>query len=345
MANDSGAIETTNVHPLRLGGITFVGASSAFQNMFDMLCRIARTDATVLIEGETGTGKELAARAIHYESARRSGPFIPINCGAIPDALVESEFFGHRRGAFTDAKDSSPGILRLAHTGSIFLDEVDALSSKAQVVLLRFLQNRCVRQVGDATERTVDVRVLAASNTPLAGLVQKREFRQDLFYRLHVLQVELPPLRDRGADAELLADHFLSELCSRYGRAKLVLDRASKEWLLAQSWPGNIRQLENCLEREVVLSEDRSSLRLSTVPPRNDVGALVRGDDASNPWNYRHAKACALEKFDRRFLETLLHFAQGNVSFAARLAGKERRDLGRLLRKYEIAPRTFRPET
>lgn len=312
--------------------------------MFNMLARIARTDATVLVEGETGTGKELAARAIHYESARRSGPFIPVNCGAIPDALIESELFGHRRGAFTDAKDSSPGILRLAHTGSVFLDEVDALSAKAQVVLLRFLQNRCIRQVGDATERSVDVRVLTASNTPLSALVQRREFRQDLFYRLDVLHVELPPLRHRGADAQLLADHFLDELCSRYARPKLALDHESMEWLLGQTWPGNIRQLENLLEREVVLSEDRSLLRLSMVQQRNDAGASANAAGGSNPWNYRHAKACALEKFDRGFLETLLHFAQGNVSFAARLAGKERRDLGRLLRKYEIAPRTFRSE-
>jgi len=308
-----------------------------------MLERIARTDATVLIEGETGTGKELAARAIHYGGARRSGPFIPVNCGAIPDALIETELFGHRRGAFTDAKDNSPGILRLAHTGSIFLDEVDALSPKAQVVLLRFLQNRCVRQVGDTTERSVDVRVLAASNTPLASLVEQRAFRQDLFYRLHVLHVELPPLRQRGADAQLLADHFLTELSGRYSRPKTSLDSESMDWISSQSWPGNIRELENLLEREFLLSDGLPSLRLSTVRLRSAEGA-ASGAGPSDPWNYRRAKANALENFDRGFLETLLHFAHGNVSFAARLAGKERRDLGRLLRKYDIVPHTFRSE-
>lgn len=330
---------------VRLGGIAFVGASPAFQSMCNLLARIARTDATVLIEGETGTGKELAARAIHYESARRAGPFIPVNCGAIPEALIESEFFGHRRGAFTDAKDNSPGMLRLAHTGALFLDEVDALSPKAQVVLLRFLQDRCVRRVGESSERAVDVRVIAASNAPLADLVERRAFRQDLFYRLHVLHAELPPLRQRRADALLLADHFLAALHSRYGRPAVALDDESRAWLLRQAWPGNVRQLENLLEREFLLSEGRPLLRLSAVADGNAASSAANDARTRDSWNYRHAKACAIEEFDRGFLEMLLRFAQGNVSLAARLAGKERRDLGRLLRKYAIAPRTFRSET
>jgi len=323
-----------------VGGVRFIGASLAFHGMCDMLARIARTEATVLIEGETGTGKELAARAIHYEGVRRAGPFIPVNCGAIPDALMESEFFGHRRGAFTDAKDNSPGMLLLAHTGTLFLDEVDALSSRAQVALLRFLQDRTIRRVGEATERPVSVRVVAASNAALEDLVARRLFRQDLFYRLQVLHIELPPLRQRGADTLLLAEHFLAALSERYARPPFALDDRSKAWLLRQSWPGNVRQLENLLEREFLLAEGQSTLRLSTMPAQDDPAAdsFARAD----AWNYRSAKACAVETFDRRFLETLLQFAQGNVSLAARLAGKERRDLGRLLRKYAIVPQTFR---
>jgi len=329
-------------HAVKLGGVGFVGASQAFHGMCEMLARIARTEATVLIEGETGTGKELAARAIHYGGVRRAGPFIPVNCGAIPESLIESEFFGHRRGAFTDAKDSSPGMLLLAHSGTLFLDEVDALSSRAQVALLRFLQDRTIRRVGEAHERAVDVRVIAACNTPLEDLVARREFRQDLFYRLQVLHVELPPLRQRGTDALLLADHFLGALCERYARPLLILDDQSKAWLLRQSWPGNVRQLENLLERDFLLSEGQSLLHLSMVPDHDDSSANASaGPDA---WNYRSAKACAMETFDRRFLETLLRFAEGNVSLAARLAGKERRDLGRLLRKYAIAPQAFRSE-
>ncbi len=330
---------------IKLGGVGFIGVSQAFHGMCDMLARVARTEATVLIEGETGTGKELAARAIHYEGARRAGPFIPVNCGAIPDALIESEFFGHRRGAFTDAKDSSPGILLLAHTGTLFLDEVDALSPKAQVALLRFLQDRTIRRVGEASERPVDVRVIAASNAALEDLVERRTFRHDLFYRLQVLHVALPALRDRGADSLLLADHFLAALCERYARPFLSLDEASRAWLLRQSWPGNVRQLENLIEREFLLSEGRPVLHLSAVPE------VYRAEPAANPrsaldaWNYRRAKACAMETFDRRFLETLLQAAHGNVSLAARIAGKERRDLGRLLRKYDIEPRTFRSES
>jgi len=324
-----------------------VGASSAFRSMCGLLTRIARTEATVLIEGETGTGKELAARAIHYESARRTGPFIPVNCGAIPDALVESEFFGHRRGAFTDAKESSPGMMLLAHKGTLFLDEVDSLSVKAQVVLLRFLQDRTVRRLGDATERTVDVRVITACNTPLEQLVARRQFRQDLFYRLHVLRVELPPLRLRGVDPILLAEHFLAALSARHLQPAVRLDEESRAWLLQQPWPGNVRELENLIEREFLLAEGRPVLRLSQIPSGAAEDSAPPVPDASqaapDAWNYRRAKTNAMETFDRHYLETLLRFAHGNVSLAARIAGKERRDLGRLLVKYAIAAESFRP--
>jgi transcriptional regulator with PAS, ATPase and Fis domain len=315
-----------------------IGNSAAFVATSKFLTRIAQCDATVLLEGETGTGKELAARAIHYGGSRRKGPFIPINCGAIPDALVESELFGHRQGAFTDAKHSSPGILYLAHGGTLFLDEVDSLSPKAQVTLLRFLQERTIRRVGEATERRVDVRVVAASSRNLEGLIEQTLFRADLFYRLNIMYVLIPPLRERGTDIELLAAHFIRALHQRYG-GPTALDSRSIAWLHTQRWPGNVRQLENFLEREYLMSEGQNLLSFSGL---KDAGER---DKASERWNYRTAKARVVENFNRRYLDELMLFTRGNVSVAARASGKERRDLGRLLRKYAIQPGNFRSES
>lgn len=317
--------------------VGMVGNSPAFLAMVKLILRIAQRDATVLLEGETGTGKELAARDIHYNGPRRKGPFIPVNCGAIPESLVESELFGHGQGAFTDAKRASPGILLLAHGGTLFLDEVDSLSPKAQVTLLRFLQERTIRRVGESLERSVDVRVVAASSRGLEVLVEHGLFRSDLFYRLNIMYVKIPSLRERGADIELLAAHFIAQLSRRYsGPSKL--DAASITWLHTQPWPGNVRQLENFLEREYLLDEGLAELRFS-----------VLGEPACEPqrecWNYRTAKARVVESFNRRYLEELMRFSRGNVTLAARAAGKERRDFGRLLRKYAIQPESFRAET
>ena len=326
-----------------LGGVHFIGDSASFQAMCEQLRLIARTHANALIEGETGTGKELAARAIHYDGVRSGGPFIPVNCGAIPDSLIESEFFGHRRGAFTDARESSPGIVQLAHGGTLFLDEVDSLSPRAQIALLRFLQDRTIRRVGEGTERAVDVRVLAASNSSLAELVRRGAFRQDLYYRLHIMQLTLPPLRERGADVLLLARHFLERFAHRYLRAPLEPDLESRDWLQRQPWPGNIRQLENLLEREFHMCTDERVLRLSVL---REQAVPVSADqrDGMRNWNYGDAKAQVLAEFDRRYLVALMRSARGNVTRAAQLAGKERRDLGRLLGKYSISPSDYRIE-
>lgn len=310
-----------------------IGASPAVLELHRALTRIARCDASVLIEGETGTGKEVAARAIHYGSARGDGPFVPINCGAIPDALFESELFGHSRGAFTDAKRSSPGILSLAEGGSLLLDEVDSLTAKAQVALLRFLQDRKYRRVGEGSLRSSNVRVLAASNRNVEQLVNASLFRMDLYYRLNVMHVALPPLRERGDDVVLLARHFLKSLCARLRLPPVRLDPESETWLREQRWPGNIRQLENLIERELLLADKPDVMRLSSAP-------ASRAKRVHTPiavdWNYRRAKAETLEQFNRRFLTDLMQASRGNVSLAARACGKERRDLGRLLRKYSI---------
>jgi transcriptional regulator with PAS, ATPase and Fis domain len=321
------------------GGIPFLGESAIFAAAREHIRRIARTDATVLIEGETGTGKELAARVLHYEGRRCAGPFIPINCGAIPESLLESELFGYRQGAFTDAKRNSPGVLLLADGGTLFLDEVDSLSLRAQVALLRFLQDRTVRPLGSGPERKLDVRIIAATNRKLAELVDRQLFRQDLYYRVNVMHVEMPPLRMRDKDIELFATYFLQQLSARNGVAPPLLDSRSREWLKSHSWPGNIRELENLMEREFLLSEGADVLHLSFLDCQEG-----RQTASEERWNYRQAKAHVVEEFDRRFLQQLMRFARGNVALAARTSGKERRDLGRLLRKYAIAPGEFRSD-
>ncbi len=321
------------------GGIPFLGKSAVFAAARERIRRISRTDATVLIEGETGTGKELAARVLHYEGRRCAGPFIPINCGAIPESLLESELFGYRQGAFTDAKRNTPGVLLLADGGTLFLDEVDSLSLRAQVALLRFLQDRTIRPLGSGAERKLDVRIITATNRKLAELVDQHLFRQDLYYRVNVMHVEMPPLRMRDDDIELFANYFLQQLAARHAVAPPLLDSRSRAWLRSHPWPGNIRELENLMEREFLLSEGADVLRLSFLG-----GQEKRQTASEERWNYRRAKAHVVEEFDRRFLQQLMRFAHGNVALAARTSGKERRDLGRLLRKYAITPGEFRGE-
>jgi len=320
----------------------FIGESVLFRAARARIAQIAQTDSTVVIEGETGTGKELAARIIHYEGARRAGPFIPVNCGALPDSLLESELFGHKRGAFTDARESSPGLLLLADGGTLFLDEIDSLSLRAQVVLLRFLQQRTIRPLGGGPERHVDTRIVCACNRSLETLVAERSFREDLFYRLNVMHVELPPLRERSGDIEMCANHFLAVLAERRGLPQPQLDAESLAWLCAQRWPGNVRQLENFLEREFVLARPGSVLRLSMLQPSKSGDADRVAAPGNENWNYAEAKARMVEKFDREFLGKLMQLTHGNVARAARMASKERRDLGRLLQKYGISPQQFR---
>jgi len=322
--------------------VTLIGESRAFRAVRARLSRIARTDATVLIEGETGTGKELAARAVHYEGRRCGGPFIPVNCGAIPDSLLESELFGYRQGAFTDAKGSAPGILMLAHGGTLFLDEVDALSIRAQVALLRFVQDRAIRPLGSGDERKVDVRIVSATNRSLKELVAQRLFRHDLYYRLNIMHVELPPLRERGEDVVLFAVHLLRQFAQRYRTPVPRLDARSSAWLRGYAWPGNIRELENLIESEFLFAENEPVITFSFLTSEQ---APVAAAPVEELWNYRRAKALLVEEFDRDFLKRLMQFSRGNVALAARTAGKERRDLGRLLRKYAILPDAFRNES
>lgn len=308
-----------------------IGHSEAFRAAQALIGKIAAFDAPVLIEGETGTGKELAARAIHYGGWRRSGPFVPINCGAVPDALIENELFGHRRGAFTDARDDQAGLAALANGGTLFLDEIDALTRKAQVTLLRFIQDHHFRPLGARSEQQTDVRIIAASNTDLDRQTRMGEFRLDLLYRLKLMYLWLPPLRSRRADIGPLAHHFIKTGSARFGKPERPLDAATLEWFGRYGWPGNIRELENLVIREFLLAEgEHVSI------PAPDGLALSDTPSAGNTLNYKNAKSLAIKEFEGRFLMQLLDQANGNVSAAARMSGTERRHLGRLLKKYSI---------
>jgi two-component system response regulator GlrR len=308
-----------------------IGRSTAFLKAIRLLAKFAACDAPVVIEGETGTGKEVAARAIHYEGARRDYPFIPVNCGALPDSLIENELFGHRRGAYTDARSDFPGLLRLARGGTLFLDEVDALTAKGQVTLLRFLQDQHFRPLGGSEEERADVRIIAAANRPLPELVRQGQFRVDLLYRLKVMYLRMPPLRDRHGDPELLAEHFVSLVSQRYGRPEKRVHPLTLQWLDQYQWPGNVRELENLVAREFLLAEGDEIVFTgdeSTEPMGLD---LIAGEG-----DYRAQRSRALAAFDTAFLTAILARHSGNVTHAARAAGRERRAFGRLLKKYGI---------
>ena len=321
-----------------------VGASPAFLAMLERLQRIARSDAPVLIEGETGCGKELAARSIHYGGLRRAGPFVPVNCGALPDHLLEAEWFGHERGAFTDAKSARRGLLAEANGGTLFLDEIDALSAKAQITLLRFLQDQRYRPLGSSRELATHVRVVAAGNQPLGELVRAGHFRADLLYRLEILHLQLPPLRERTGDARLLAQHFNALYCIKYRVAPRAFDAATLAWLDDHRWPGNVREVENRVQRELLMGEGSAPgapRPMSNRPAAAGVGvgvdAGVAAGAASCPVDFRRAKAEAVRRFECDYVAQIMQQAEGNVTRAAHLAGKERRAFGKLLKKHGIA--------
>jgi DNA-binding NtrC family response regulator len=331
-----------------------VGASPQFRRVMAQIQRMASIDATVLIAGETGTSKEVAARAIHYGSERAHKPFVPVNCGALAESLVESELFGHERGAFTDAKTASIGLVGQAAGGTIFLDEIDALTPKAQAALLRFLQDRSYRRVGGGSLLHVDIRVLVASNADLDALARERRFRQDLLYRLRVLSLRLPPLRERPGDGVLLARNLLKRLSHQYRTHARALHAEGEDFIRRYDWPGNIRELENVIHREFLMSDDEA-LRLRetreelmpddapasapgaaspepAIPPAPS--ATMAADADCTP--FKDAKARAVAEFERSYVREMLARAGGNISQAARLSNQERSAFGKLVRKYRL---------
>ncbi len=312
-----------------------VGEAPAFRRVLDRLPLLARVDETVLVLGETGTGKELIARALHDLSPRRGRRFVAVNCGALPENLLESELFGHAAGAFTDARTDKPGLVVEADGGTLFLDEIGDIPLSLQVKLLRFLQEGEVRPVGGARTVRVDVRIVAATHCDLVAAIEDGTFREDLYYRLNVVPLTLPPLRDRREDVPLLAEHALARTRARINRPDLRFDPEALARLSAHGWPGNVRELENVVRRAAIFAAGAvigpQDVEIDAAPTRPSAAPTP---DLDVP--LREAKEALIHDFERAYVEAAVHAAGGNVSRAARRAGKERKSFHDLLQRYAI---------
>jgi len=315
-----------------------VGRSLPMRRLIEMVRRVARVEADALITGETGTGKELVARSLHGRSRRRQGRFVPVDCGAIPEDLLESEFFGHERGAFTGAHTRSIGLLEFAHRGTFFLDEVAELSPRLQVKLLRVLQERRIRRVGGRDEVPVDVRVVAATSRDLAEEIRAGRFREDLFYRINVARIDLPPLRERDGDVPILVAHFLERYSEELGSPAASVEEEALDALGRYPWPGNVRELQNVVKRSLALCR-HETVSIDDLP-EEVVGSAGRAP-AREP-GFFGARAQRVAAFEKEYLVALLRTTCGEVARAARQARIPRGTLYRLLNKHEIDPEQFR---
>jgi two-component system, NtrC family, response regulator GlrR len=318
----------------RVGLKRLVGTTPVFQAEVRKIPLITRCDNHVLITGETGTGKEMFARAIHYLSPRSDKPFVPVNCGAIPIELVENELFGHERGAFTGANTAHAGLVEEAEGGTLFLDEIDSLPLLAQVKLLRFLQDKEFRRLGSSKPRHADIRTIVASNAVLEDSVQKGRLRQDLYYRLNVVSIALPSLRERTEDIPCLVDHFIKKHSGDLHKEITSVSPAALQKLMLYSWPGNVRELEHTIERAVIFCESSQLSESDILLPPGKIKAVD---------SFQQAKAKIIEQFEREYIQRLLVSCNGNISRAAQAAKKNRRAFWELMRKHHIDVQNLKP--
>lgn len=311
----------------------FLGEDPRTRAAIQLAERVAPTPATVLIVGETGTGKELVARLVHARSLRSSHPFLAVNCGAVADTLVESELFGHARGAFTGANVRKPGKFESANRGTLFLDEVTSMSAGMQAALLRVLQSGEYCPVGATVSMVCDVRVVAAANRELRPLIDGGAFRADLFYRLNIIRITLPPLRERPGDIPILIDHFLNRYGERIGKRGLRLDSVSKRQLMSHDYPGNVRELESIVQRAVLCS-DGSVISVEGLIETGTVPSAAHALETAG--NFHRAKAQVVARFERDFVTSALRRSHGVITEAARLSGLSERNFHLKLRKYGL---------
>jgi DNA-binding NtrC family response regulator len=308
-----------------------IGTSAAILRVRDLVSRVADSDASVLITGESGTGKEVVARALHRHGHRGEGPFVALNCAAVPESLLESELFGHVKGAFTDARDARPGLFAMARGGTVFLDEIGDMPLALQPKLLRVLQERTLRPVGSSSEVPVDVRVVAATNRDLESAVEEKRFREDLYFRINVIHVELPPLRARVGDILSLAQHFVAEIAGRAGKRVIGIAPGAAAKLIEYPWPGNVRELRNCIERAVALAR-YEQIVVEDLPDRvqnhQSTRLVLAGDDPS--------EMLSMDEVEKRYVLRVLEAVTGNKTAAARILGFERKTLYRKLERYGI---------
>ena len=312
-----------------------VGRSAGMRQIFDLIKKVAYGNSSVLITGESGTGKELVARSIHKHSLRRNQPIIPINCGALPNSLFESELFGYEKGAFTGAFQSKPGLVELAIGGTLFLDEVCETPNDLQVKLLRMLEDRKIRRIGGKEEIPVDIRVLTATNLNVEEAVKKKLLREDLYFRINTIQINIPPLRERVEDIPLLVAHFLNDLNKKYNRQITDIEPEALELIKSYEWPGNVRELQNIIERTYYLANP-PSIRVSDLP------AYFNGKDQkkkSKNWenlSYKKAKELVQQEFEEEYLTFQLNKYDWNISRTAKECGIDRRTIHRLINKFDL---------
>jgi DNA-binding NtrC family response regulator len=308
-----------------------IGHSQAMEKVLDTVAQVSDLPANVLILGESGTGKELIARAIHFNSARARAPFVTLNCAAVPAALLESELFGYVRGAFTDARKDRPGLFQEASGGTLFLDEIGEIAVNLQAKLLRAIEEKEVRPLGANKNVTVDARVISASNRDLEQHVRDGNFRQDLYYRLNVIRIELPPLRERAEDIPLLIEHFIRKFNPQARRTVDGIESAALSALMSHRWPGNVRELEHTIERAVLLGK-RATIGVEDLPP-----AMIAAGDNDAPLEKAVARGYTLHELEKEYIQRVMEITKGNKTEAARILGVDRTTLYRKLEDYKVS--------